>query len=1273
MADINKTDIKLKASQRLDDTEQGGGQMTATEIVSGAVNNLYPDISRLDRVYGRVSLRKAYLAVETTGRQTYYGSHAALTRNAADPNVSVCFFSSKDWYDTREEAKTRIESYLVRGPAYPSAMWGNHYIGSSMIQMHTYVAQANPEIGDVLVLVRNINKVENVYQFVRVTNLTTEVRTFGTGQNTYQKKILQVEIGEQLRYDFIGREMFDDNTPYTSTQDCAIYTTVAADASRYYGVAQLAEDVNSGSLMVRADSINVPLVPSAQSQTAINDAGVGQAVTPMLQVSSVNNSVPYTKNYAFILTPGGELELGKSIQAGSVSASGDYTFTDNGSGSIIHSGVTVGTIDHATGTILFNDNAPGPQSCSIAVTYVPTTITRVTRSVAYTIANNTKLYLGEGVLPGSFEWTGGIALYDDSAGNVMNAGTVVGSIAYASGTIIFTQVSSSMAGTGVASYIPACEPTEVASTGGIQVEVNNRGFVYTYNCNPLPKKGSVKIDYLAGGKWYSMQDRGDGAIRGYDSAIGSGTVNALTGSIIMTLGAMPDVGSTIMIFWAKDAPYYDLAGDVIPLKYSLKTNNPGVARNTFICSWLTDTFAVMDDGNGNVTVAEKAGENWTATATIVGKIAYATGDVEFKVGAAQTVPSATEDFWIRYSYGDTYKEEFNPIRDANGRVTFYLANAPVVPGTFKIEWHTDQEEYDGTSGIRRHIDPTHIFYDNTLGFFENEVNDGTTNWIPSSINYVTGQITLMPDRKGTFPITRYIWRNTGLFDEDHRELREFVFHSIDYRPAASIWPTDGIIVCDYRCTDGANSDSYYQTIPKQFFIKPNSHLEIVPGSIALNAGGYHIIDIGTGRLFHSIVGTTGVGVECGTINYVDRVVTLTDNNILAKNLAVISCAGTAAIDPVQLMVFRTPGAPITPGSFSVRATLGTGAIIEGTSDFSGEVTGTGITGKIDFSTGVARISFGAWLTDTWSALPVGEQPEWYDGAPIDEATGKVWKPYSVRASTVMVNCVVTSYLPLDATLLGLDPVRLPMDGKVPIFRDGYIVLIHHTVRENLPNPVVNGNAYPLSRGNVELIELYDSTGLYIPEADNGVINYSMDNTVGSITIGQNADFTGYTQPLFVIHRQEDMTLVSDVQITGHMAITSPLKHSYIRDETLISSVLPSADLQARAYNEFVQVAWTGAWEDDQIGTPPLANYNFVDYPITVTNKGATKERWLLKFKTTTTFDVIGEHLGVLLTDVSIGNDGVPVGSQWVYESGQYYLDITNRLTGEKYWRLPHAG
>jgi len=1205
MADINKTDIRLLSSQRLDDTTQGGGQMTSIAIISGSVNNLYPDISRFDRVYGRVSLRKAFLAVQTTNRPTYYGSHAALTMNAKDPNVSVCFFSSESWFDTRESARQRIEAYLVKGPFFPAALWGNHYRGSRQLQLHSHKDWPPPSIGDVLVLVEYEGLSNEKYQYVRITKVTTRTDAFTVNLNTtYQKKILTLDIGEMLVEDYTGEEIFWEGSGVnygSSGQNTRIYTTVAADASQYYGVAKLSEDADAGSLHVRVDSINVPLVPSAQSPTSITDAGVGQALTPMLQTNE------------------------------------DFV--------------------------------------------------SVTRSIAYTIAANSKLHIGEGVLPGSFNWVGGLTLTDNAKGDILSNGVVVGTITYATGICIFTNVTGSTSGTGVITYIPACSPTEVASTGAIEVTIGNRGFVYVFNCNPLPKRGTVKIDYLSNGKWYTIQDQGNGSISGYDPAIGAGSVNYITGSISMTLGAMPDVGSFVLIFWAKDAPYYDLSGETLPLRYEFTTTNTGIARNSFVCSWNSEAGAVVDDGAGNLTVGVWSTDHWVKSATEVGTIHYANGRVEFTVHSSQPVPLTSEDMHVVYHYGDKFNTTFNPSREGDGSVYIIVPTLPIVPGTLSVERHTDQEQYDVLTQYRGLIDPTWRFQDDTLGYLKNETGGGNPGFFSTTINYATGVIHLMPDRRGTFPRPNYGWVDSGQTSGLAPGVSKwnYVFTGFSYFPAASIFPTDGIITVEWCCTSGSSMDDYYIELPKKFFIKENSHIEIVPGSVDLtatvDATTYYMMDVGTGKLFRDVVGTTGIGTECGTINYATRVVTITDNTILNRTVLVKSCAGTAAVDPAQMMTFRAPAAPLVVGVGGIRATLGTGTVLSGYFQSDGSISGQGMIGTVDYITGVCKVAFGAWVEDEWDGLPEYDpdvaiedppicQAVWYAGSTTDGG-GNVWKPYSVRASTVMLNCVVTSYLPLDAELLGLDPVRLPLDGKVPIFRDGYVILVHHTLKDNLPDPIVAGATYTLSRGNVELIELYDKTGKYFPEID-GAINYSVDLTLGTVTVAPTVVVTGYEQPFYAIHRREDMCLASDVQITGHIAVTNSLKHSYPKDDTLVSSVLPSADLQARCYNEFVQSSWDGAWSDDPQDTGPLANYDFVNFPVTVHNKGATKERWLIKFTSSNLFDVIGEHLGVLMKDVNLPTQ-MPVqegtSSGWL----DGYLIVKNRLTTEDYFKIAFNG
>ena len=46
-------DVKLVASQVMDDVAEGGGAPTANVIVDGASNSLFNDISELDRAGGR--------------------------------------------------------------------------------------------------------------------------------------------------------------------------------------------------------------------------------------------------------------------------------------------------------------------------------------------------------------------------------------------------------------------------------------------------------------------------------------------------------------------------------------------------------------------------------------------------------------------------------------------------------------------------------------------------------------------------------------------------------------------------------------------------------------------------------------------------------------------------------------------------------------------------------------------------------------------------------------------------------------------------------------------------------------------------------------------------------------------------------------------------------------------------------------------------------------------------------------------------------------------
>ena len=92
---INNSDVKRFESQRLTDEEDGGGRVTGNEVIDGNVNNLFQDISRIDRTIGDVALRKAFIGISTDNNDIYLGCHLILTEPPKDQNVSMLLFNNE--------------------------------------------------------------------------------------------------------------------------------------------------------------------------------------------------------------------------------------------------------------------------------------------------------------------------------------------------------------------------------------------------------------------------------------------------------------------------------------------------------------------------------------------------------------------------------------------------------------------------------------------------------------------------------------------------------------------------------------------------------------------------------------------------------------------------------------------------------------------------------------------------------------------------------------------------------------------------------------------------------------------------------------------------------------------------------------------------------------------------------------------------------------------------------------------------------------------------
>lgn len=355
---ILEQDIKLLASQTLDDVPEGGGAATGNVIADGVSNNLFNDISELDRTYGRVNLRKVFPAVQTATVEGYFGAHVIIAKPPADPLVSATLFSTGETFDKRTAAQSRIESYLARGANYNGKLWSTHYTGSRLVMIYQREELPVPDIGDTLELIESEGQAGEKSQFVRIIRIDHNVQQFtASNGTTFKRRILQIEISDALRYDFHGPEIsqYDDISAAGKVR-----STVVADAARYYGCAALALAALTGDTSIKVGSIFAPLVPSTQAETAVLDVGATGEATVALATTPRAVTIPSANhtsririkqgnrgfNYVFLLKP---LPATGTVQVSYRAQRRWYTLTDNGAGGF--DGLGSGAINYGTGSV----------------------------------------------------------------------------------------------------------------------------------------------------------------------------------------------------------------------------------------------------------------------------------------------------------------------------------------------------------------------------------------------------------------------------------------------------------------------------------------------------------------------------------------------------------------------------------------------------------------------------------------------------------------------------------------------------------------------------------------------------------------------------------------------------------------------------------------------------------------------------------------------------------------------------------------------------------
>lgn len=642
---IETNNLVLYKSERSTDTSDGGGKYSGQTVVDGESNNLFPDVSELDRTMGRVSLRKIFAAVTSADTDALMGSTVFISKNPDDPNVSALLFSTKSHTDTRDAAQNRLENYLAKGAQAVGSLLDVAYSGMKSIQVCMTLKEVENSVGDTIVLVANEGAVNEFAQYVRLTKVETRSAFIRINDKEIEFKIATYSFQDSLLRDFVGvtaAQWYNSIKSATAIRD-----TIIADAGRYYASSDLANDVAVGSFTVQAQSIFKQLIPSSQTET------------PLLDLNAVNENV--------------------TLIAGNV-----------------------GTIS-----------------------------TQFTTNVNY----NQSLYIGSSVMPSSISFSLFGQAITDNGGTLRTAtGTQVGTIDYQTGRIVWSNAIGSGNTTLNLTFTPASAPVQPFESYALPVTGANQSTNWTGVLIPIPAPGALSVSFMSQGKFYVLKDNGTGRLVAANESTGSGSINYQTGSWLLTTGALPDVGTPILLQWGSPITTFARADlSVMPAGLDFQLFHNGIVSLT--ATWLLN------------------GEAKTATVNSAGQFTGdATGFMTFNTGKGRLIPNKLPQkntvFTLTYNYGEGKSQTKTATPDANNKLLFTIGTGSAIqPSSVGLEIPLAMAVGTAAEGV---VSLHDVPINETTG---NLVNDFGV--VMGTIIYATGVCEITPTKQKTIYTTVY--------------------------------------------------------------------------------------------------------------------------------------------------------------------------------------------------------------------------------------------------------------------------------------------------------------------------------------------------------------------------------------------------------------------------------------------------------------------------------------------------------------------------------------
>lgn len=279
----------------------------------------------------------------------------------------------------------------------------------------------------------------------------------------------------------------------------------------------------------------------------------------------------------------------------------------------------------------------------------------------------------------------------------------------------------------------ATSPREVTvpatpHTRRYKISPENRGLSYVFSLTPLPEPGTVTITWVGLGNRYTAQDNGVGEITG----AGAGTLNDATGSLAITLPALPDVGSAVVVQWGARVAYTDRSSQgaqVRPPEFSFMLEGAAadgsgaeqVVRSSLSLAYTSGgtVYTITDDGAGKL-VGDGTGVIDYPSRSVIVRPTY--------------MPDAGAQFNLTYELDPVVTDIITPTApDGGGFVTFALSQQPAA-GTLAVQWavaslvSTTSGASDSTTAASKSANVTYTIKTVPEYYEPAATSGGSVNW-----------------------------------------------------------------------------------------------------------------------------------------------------------------------------------------------------------------------------------------------------------------------------------------------------------------------------------------------------------------------------------------------------------------------------------------------------------------------------------------------------------------------------------------------------------------